>query len=87
MIRMTGSMIRLPLVALALAGLLASLPARADPMRCGDELKACTAACSKPTDRRQTSSCVSDCQARMASCRMTGCWDNGTSRYCGLLRQ
>jgi hypothetical protein len=60
---------------------------RAEPVRCSNESKTCTGACGTLRDRQRTSACITTCQARMASCRQTGCWDNGSFRYCSLLRQ
>jgi hypothetical protein len=74
------------LAAIALL-LLFSATAQAAPARCSDEVKACVAACGTNPALQRPSACVSNCQARMAFCRQTGCWDNGSSRYCGLLRQ
>jgi hypothetical protein len=85
MLRYCLQMIRiLILVAAITAGL---TPLSAAPMRCSDEEKACTTICAKTNDLRKPSACISNCQARQAQCRQTGCWDNGTNRYCGLLRQ
>jgi hypothetical protein len=75
------------LFAFAAALLCVTATARAEPVRCGNEAKACTSACGSLRDRQSTSACINACQARMASCRQTGCWDNGSFRYCGLLRQ
>jgi len=61
--------------------------AHSEPVRCSNEAKTCTAACGTLPDRQRTSACITTCQARMASCRQTGCWDSGSFRYCGLLRQ
>jgi hypothetical protein len=69
------------------AVLLCAATAHAEPVRCSNEAKTCTAACGSLPDGQRTSTCITVCQARMASCRQTGCWDNGSSRYCGLLRQ
>jgi hypothetical protein len=82
-------MIRIRFLAAAtiVAPLLASAPTTAAPMRCSDEAQACITICAKTNDLRKPSACVSNCQARQAVCRQTGCWDNGTQRYCGLLRQ
>jgi len=74
-------------VVLAAAALLCATTAHADPVRCSNEAKTCTAACGALPDGQRTSACITICQARMASCRQTGCWDNGSFRYCGLLRQ
>ena len=78
-------MIRIP-VAIAAALLLATA-AYAEPVRCSNELKNCVAACGSLPAQTRVSACISMCQARMNSCRQTGCWDTGRSRYCGLLRQ
>jgi len=76
------------LAAIALvAPLLAGAPANAAPLRCSDEEKACIVICAKTAVSGKPSPCVSNCQARQAICRQTGCWDNGAQRYCGLLRQ
>jgi hypothetical protein len=85
MLRYSRQMIRPPILVVAI--LLGIAPASAAPMRCSDEAQACTAICAKTNDLRKPSACVSNCQARQAVCRQTGCWDNGTQRYCGLLRQ
>jgi len=61
--------------------------AHADAVRCSNEQKTCIAACGSLPAQTRVSACISYCQARMNSCRQTGCWDNGSSRYCGLLRQ
>jgi hypothetical protein len=74
------------LVALA-AVLLFGVTARAEPVRCSNELKACVAACGSLPPGQRSSPCITVCQARMNACRQNGCWDNGASRYCGLLRQ
>lgn len=78
-------MIRIP-VAIA-AVLLFATAALADPVRCSNEQKNCVAACGSLPAQTRVSACISYCQARMNSCRQNGCWDNGSSRYCGLLRQ
>jgi hypothetical protein len=79
-------MIRIP-VAIAAVLLLFATAAHADPVRCSNELKTCVAACGSLPAQSRVSACISFCQARMNGCRQTGCWDNGASRYCGLLRQ
>jgi len=73
--------------AIALVALLSATTARAEPVRCSNEAKTCTDACGPLRDRQSLSACITTCQARMASCRLTGCWDDGSFRYCGLLRQ
>ena len=57
--------------------------AMAEPMKCSGEEKACLTACKK-TARMTVSVCVTGCGARLSACVKTGCWDNGTQRYCGL---
>ena len=76
-------------VAIAPAALLsvATVQVQADPVRCSNEAKSCTAACGALPGGQRTSACITTCQARMAACRQTGCWDSGSFRYCGLLRQ
>jgi hypothetical protein len=70
------------LFALALAGAQA---AKAEPMKCSGEEKTCATACKKAA-RIEVSVCVTACGARLSACMKTGCWDNGTQRYCGLAR-
>jgi hypothetical protein len=79
-------MIRTP-VAIAALLLFVTATANADPVRCSNEQKNCVTACGSLPVQTRVSACISFCQARMSSCRQTGCWDNGSSRYCGLLRQ
>lgn len=80
---------RFALGALALLVLLtadvAKQTAMAEPMKCSGEEKACVTACRK-TARMTVSVCLTGCGARLAACVKTGCWDNGTQRYCGLSR-
>jgi hypothetical protein len=73
--------------AIAIAVLLCTTPVHADPVRCSNESKTCLAACAALRDRQSSGACITVCQARMASCQRTGCWDDGSFRYCGLLRQ
>jgi len=61
--------------------------ALADAVRCSNEQKACVTACVKPNDPASTRVCITNCAQRQVVCRRTGCWDNGTRTYCGLLRQ
>ncbi|MDP2408969.1 MAG: hypothetical protein Q8M26_01655 [Pseudolabrys sp.] len=78
------------LAALAAAATLylAAVPAaEAQPMRCSAEEQACIAICNKHSNRTLIPNCIAACRARMSSCRQTGCWDSGTTRYCGLTRQ
>jgi hypothetical protein len=62
-------------------------PGGAEPVRCSNESKTCLSACATLRDKQSASACINTCQARMASCQRTGCWDDGSFRYCGLLRQ
>jgi hypothetical protein len=71
---------------IAAVALICTQPVRAAPMTCSTEQKACLAPCSKfpPAVAKD---CIDACRARFNYCRHTGCWDNGSSRYCGVLRQ
>jgi len=80
-------LIRLFAAVFAVALFLVCTAATAAPLRCSDEEKACIVICAQANDPRKPSSCITNCQARQAICRQTGCWDNGAQRYCGLLRQ
>ena len=73
-------------LALAAGALLCAQPGRAAPMTCSTEQKACLAPCGKfpPAVAKD---CTDACHVRFNFCRRSGCWDNGSSRYCGLLRQ
>jgi hypothetical protein len=31
--------------------------------------------------------CLDACRSTLKLCLRTGCWDSGTSRYCGLMKQ
>lgn len=59
----------------------------AEPMKCGGEQQACLTGCTRLTDPKLLKTCINVCAQRQAACRQTGCWDNGTSTYCGLMRQ
>jgi hypothetical protein len=61
--------------------------ALAGPMLYRGEQKVCISNCVKNTNPAGVSNCLAICHARLAVCRKTGCWDNGTNRYCGLMRQ
>ncbi len=80
---------RFALGACALLALLttdaANQTATAEPMKCSGEEKACVTACRK-TARMSVSVCLTGCGARLSACVKTGCWDDGTQRYCGLSR-
>jgi len=67
--------------------LLCARPALATPMRCSGEQKTCIASCAKRPPGTSISICLTNCGARQSLCMKTGCWDNGTQRYCGLLKQ
>lgn len=67
--------------------LLCSRPAFATPMRCSGEQKTCIANCIKSPPGTSKSICLTNCGTRQSMCMKTGCWDNGTQRYCGLLKQ
>jgi len=61
--------------------------AAADPMRCSTENQACAAGCEKFEDQKVWGACMTACTQRQTICQRTGCWDDGSFRYCGLLRQ
>jgi hypothetical protein len=67
--------------------LLYAQTARAAPMRCGGEESICINTCKKNPDKSTMSICVTNCGVRNAMCKKTGCWDSGTQKYCGLLKQ
>lgn len=67
--------------------LLCRYPAFATPMRCSGEQKTCIASCAKGPPGSSITFCLTNCGARQSVCMKTGCWDNGTQRYCGLLKQ
>ena len=70
------------------AVLLAAAPAAAEPMKCSNQEQACIAACrSVRLSPQALGTCIGNCNRRQLACRQTGCWDNGGSNYCGLLRQ
>ena len=60
--------------------------ALAGPMMCSGEQKTCIAVCQKNPPPLAVD-CINACRNRFNYCRHTGCWDSGTSSYCGLLRQ
>ena len=74
-------------LAMAAALTLLAAPAFAAPMKCSGEQKTCITICQKTINPALQAQCIADCHTRQNYCRQTGCWDNGTSRYCGLLRQ
>ena len=61
--------------------------AAAEPMKCSGEQQMCITNCAKLTDQIRLRACITGCSQRLAACRQTGCWNNGSSNYCGLLRQ
>ena len=66
--------------------LLGAQPAPAQPMRCSGEAKTCNATCVK-NGGATVANCLAVCHVVQANCMKTGCWDNGTNRYCGLMKQ
>jgi hypothetical protein len=70
------------------AGLmLGAQAAQADAMLCSGEQKNCITNCQKKPIRQIASDCIANCRARLSACMQTGCWDNGTNRYCNLTRK
>jgi hypothetical protein len=61
--------------------------AAAEPMKCSGEQQACLAGCARLVDPTRLKACVNSCIQSQAVCRRTGCWNNGSSTYCGLMRQ
>ena len=61
--------------------------ALAGPMDCSGELKTCVSRCMKILNRTAAATCATACQASRTTCTHTGCWNNGTNSYCGLLRK
>jgi len=59
----------------------------AEPMKCSGEQQACVKICAQVIDPTRQRACITSCSQRLAACRQTGCWNNGSSNYCGLLRQ
>ena len=66
--------------------LLGAQAALADPMKCSGEEKTCVTNCSKFA-RTTVSQCLEACRMSRIICLRTGCWDTGTNRYCGLMKQ
>lgn len=73
-------------LAVVILSTLCAMPAFAAPMTCTTEEKPCLAACSK-FPAAVAANCIADCRQRFNYCRNTGCWDNGKTRYCGVLRK
>jgi hypothetical protein len=67
--------------------LLAAQAVHAEPMRCSGENKTCLSACARMTVPAVHSACLDNCRSVQKSCLQTGCWNNGSSRYCGLMKQ
>jgi hypothetical protein len=61
--------------------------AAAEPMKCSGEQQACLSICAQLTDLTRLKACINSCSQRQSACRQTGCWNNGSSTYCGLMRQ
>jgi hypothetical protein len=72
--------------AVVAAALFGAQGAIAAPMLCSGEQKTCITACQRMPSNL-VADCIAGCRARQNYCKHTGCWDNGTNRYCGLLRQ
>jgi hypothetical protein len=60
--------------------------AQAEPMKCSGEQKTCQSACAR-MPAGQVQPCLEGCRASQAYCIRSGCWQNGASRYCGLMKQ
>ncbi len=58
----------------------------ADPMKCSGEEKTCNNNCLKFA-RVAPAQCLGNCHLSRQICMRTGCWDTGTNRYCGLMKQ
>jgi hypothetical protein len=61
--------------------------ALAQPMRCSGERSTCLANCKKNPNPAIASRCAQTCHTSQSICMRTGCWDNGTFKYCGLMKQ
>ena len=73
-------------IAIVALGWLGAQTAVAAPMKCSGEQKTCIAGCQR-MPRALAGDCIANCRARTNYCKQTGCWDDGSRRYCGLLRQ
>ena len=60
--------------------------AQAEPMKCSGEQKTCLSACARMS-AGQAQACLEGCRASQAYCVRSGCWQNGATRYCGLMKQ
>ena len=83
---MTDQIIRAGIVATGAFLLWCGL-AVAEPMKCSGEQQACLTNCAKLADHTRLKACINSCVQGLAVCRRTGCWNNGSSTYCGLMRQ
>jgi len=78
---------RIGFAAVAMLTLLSTATAQAAALRCSNEQNTCIAVCNKSASKALLSSCITTCGQRNAFCMKTGCWDDGSQRYCGLQRQ
>jgi len=67
--------------------LLSGGSSQAAAVRCSGEYKTCAANCVKIPNNPSAPVCITNCRTRQTMCMQTGCWDSGTSRYCGILRK
>jgi hypothetical protein len=67
--------------------LLAAQSVQAEPMKCSGENKTCLSACARMTVPAVLAACLDNCRSVQKACLRNGCWDNGSSRYCGLMKQ
>jgi hypothetical protein len=67
--------------------ILIATPVSAAPMKCSGEQQTCNTVCLKTVNPALQAQCIADCHTRLNFCKQTGCWNNGTSRYCGLMRK
>jgi hypothetical protein len=74
-------------IAVAAGLMFAAQAAHAEAMLCSGEQKTCITNCQKGTNPTLIGNCIANCRARLSSCIQTGCWDNGTNRYCNLTRK
>ncbi len=75
-------------IAMAVFGLfLGAQGALAEPMKCSGEQKTCVSNCIKGGNPVQAKQCIEYCRTSQANCMHSGCWANGSLRYCGLLKQ
>ncbi len=67
--------------------LLSAQGALADPMKCSGEQKTCVNNCVISGNAIQAKNCAENCRVSQANCMRSGCWANGSLRYCGLMKQ